>query len=329
MPIDPVTIAAIIGAGTGLVDRFISKGDIAAQNAYNSPKEQLARLREAGLPMAAMTGQTSGNQSVIPEQGNFKASIGESMKTSMTLAQMKILKEEARLKGSEADLNEARRNYLLSGMGEDVAGTNLTGILKGERQLQQNQIEGGRFANMLAGVTARNAALRTSLENQNLVVDIQKKLADMGLVNEHTKGAKLDNDIKNIVRQYQPEMSRLQVERLVKENLKLDYDTEGSRLSNVAKEIENIVANATKDARIHMVHMSDMMSVLNYDRIKAEFRNFQEYQEFVSEVRKQFRGENGFMSLESFRALAALAYTTVTGLSGSSPQIGSLIQGIK
>lgn len=326
---DPVTIAALIGAGTGLVDRFISKGDIAAQNAYNSPKEQLARLREAGLPMAAMTGQTSGNQSVIPEQGNFKASIGESMKTSMTLAQMKILKEEARLKGSEADLNEARRNYLLSGMGEDVAGTNLTGILKGERQLQQNQIEGGRFANMLAGVTARNAALRTGLENQNLVVDIQKKLADMGLVNEHTKGAELDNDIKNIVRQYQPEMSRLQLERLVKENLKLDYDTEGSRLSNVAKEIENIVANATKDARIHMVHMSDMMSVLNYDRIKAEFRNFQEYQEFVSEVRKQFRGENGFMSLESFRALAALAYTTVTGLSGSSPQIGTLIQGIK
>lgn len=47
----------------GALDRGASRRAIERQNEYNKPINQLARLREAGLPFAAMTNAISGNQS--------------------------------------------------------------------------------------------------------------------------------------------------------------------------------------------------------------------------------------------------------------------------
>lgn len=332
---DPVTIGAIIGAGTGLIDRFISRGDIARQNAYNSPKEQLSRLREAGLPMAAMTGISAGNQSVIPEQGNFKGSIAEGMRTSTQMAQIKILKEEARLKASEADLNEARRDFLLSGIGEPIAGTNLTSNLQGEQILQRNQIEGGRIANRISEITARFANQRNLLENTNLVSQIQERLQRSGLIKEEIEGRQIQNKISNVIANYQSRMSHSQWVHLLKQNNLLDeqiYQSaltqEGTSLDNELKRIRNFVEDQTKFSHINMVHTDDLMKQLTWDKIGQEFNDYNEYMEFVRLTRDNLKGRHGLNPIKFVESVLAFAYTSITGLTGQNPTVGQILQGI-
>jgi len=118
----------LLGFGLSQLERAQSRGDIARQNAYNSPLQQIARLREAGLPNAALlNGTQAGNQSALPQTNK---SLGNFITTQTQLKQLEILKAEIRLKNAEADESQARRDWLLSGRGEDRAGTNLTSNLR-------------------------------------------------------------------------------------------------------------------------------------------------------------------------------------------------------
>lgn len=91
-------IAAGISAGGAIggaaLARGQSKRDIQEQNEYNSPINQVNRLREAGLPMAAFGGGTStGNQSALPIQSGQQVGAGISnfITTQLTLKQLKLL----------------------------------------------------------------------------------------------------------------------------------------------------------------------------------------------------------------------------------------------
>lgn len=329
MPIDPITIAALVSAGGGLIDRFISRGDIAKQNAYNSPTQQVARLKEAGLPMAALTGGVAGNQSQLPEGAGFKEAVSKYQSTSMQGKQLEILKAEARLKNAQADESEARRDWLLGQVNDtSLDMSNLTNQLRTSQNLQTSQLQGQSFANTISSFAARNASMKTLLENQTAIQNLARGLQGMGLVNKEIEGKELDNKIKDVVAQYQPGMSLEQFKHLVKSNNLLDVQIEGSNLDNEMKRIKNFIEEQTKHQQIHKIHMDDLQSVLNYERFGAEFKNYKEYQLFVDEVRRQFRGQNGFMSMDSFRALAALAYTTITGLSGSA-NVGNIMMGLR
>lgn len=317
-------LPALIGVAGNVLNRSQSKGDIAKQNAYNSPGQQVARLRAAGLPMAAMEHAQAGTQSALPQTSGKEigGNIAGYVSTQTQLMQLKILQEELRLKGAEADKFEAEAQWLLSGRGEDRADTNLTNTLKTKLGIEQAQERGQNITNIISQATADNARNRLGLENNKLAQEIVNLVQQRGLVSEHIEGAALDNNVKRIIGEFQRGMSEQQFSKLVLENL-------GQVSENEIKEIRARIEGATEVSQIFKTDMEAAMASLTYDRVKAEFDNYNQYYEFVQKVQDEMnrtpweRITNPRRTLES---IVSLAYTTITGVPGNT---GSLLQFMK
>lgn len=89
------------------IQRGQSRRDIERQNEYNSPKNQLARLREAGLPAATMLGGSYVNaQTDLPQVSNLDPTLGTA-KGIETFMQNRIQKQQIQTMRQEMDLRDA------------------------------------------------------------------------------------------------------------------------------------------------------------------------------------------------------------------------------
>lgn len=325
MPIGPLltTLAPLAAQfAAGQIQRAQSQGDIARQNAYNSPAQQVARLREAGLPFAAYEKGQSGNQSAIPETNK---SLGGFITTQTQLKQLEILKAEIRLKNAEADESEARRAWLLSGKGQDVAGTNLTSNLRADQSLKASQARGAELTNRITGVAADNARFKTTLDNTEQANRISGILIHNQLGEKQITGAELENKAKAIANEWTPKMNTAHLRALTDKH-DLDVTEKG------LKKLQLELAGATQLGNIMGTDAGNIQKVLSYDVAKEYFDDYQQYHKFVEEVQKNF--DQGLMGtfkdpLGRLKAIASLAYTTITGLSGSSANAQGLLQFIK
>jgi len=228
---------------------------------------------------------------------------------------------------TEADLNEAKANYLLSGQGEPIKSTNLTTSLKTAQEIQGAELQGKEFSNRITGVAADNARTKAALENSKTVAEIQKLVEDKNLVSEHIEGAELDNRIKAVLAEYQSEMSEAELGKLLKEKQLIGEHITGQRLSNAIQSVRYKIEKATESSQIQSAHMEAELKELTWDRVKAEFDNYQQYQTFVDKVQEALRGEHkGTGGLQMFKDIVAIIYTTVTGRSGES---GNLLKFVK
>lgn len=326
------TFGSIVGS---IGQSLFNRGDINKQNRYNSPINQVRRLREAGLPMASLTAGNSGNQSALPNNEGFAhagKSIGEFISTSMQLAELDKLKADIRTANSEADLNEARRDFLLSGKGEDRAGTNLTQSLRTQQSIEQADLKGKHLANKILDIDSRYHEGFKVIEMQKTRTEIANLIQQYNLAGENIKGQVLENKIKAVMARYQEGMSHAQLEKLLKENELIDYTISGKRIENAINGIKYKIENATADSQIFEKHMHSSLSGLTYERVKEEFSNYKQYMQFVQIVQDEIKRtpwERLTHPKRTWEALVSMAYTTVTGLSGQSSGVQNILQGIK
>lgn len=323
---NPAIVAGLITAGGGLLDRILSKGDINAQNRYNSPKMQVARLREAGLPMSAMGGgNPTGQQSALPEKS--QGAIGKFITTQMELKQLEILKADARVKNAEADKYEAEAAWWLRRRGSDAGpDTNLTNNLQMQQQMQQTQVEGSEINNTINRLIAKNTEYRQGLENTKLVADIGATLANAQLIQSHKIGADIENDIKSVILEYQPQMSNAELEGLLKKNNLINENITGAKLDNALGEIRNRIAVKTEDAEVNTKNIQSFLHGLSYDRVQAEFKNYQQYQEFVDAMQDILRSPGKQGLFKTMDGLVKFLYTSVAAPSGQVS--GQILSGI-
>lgn len=101
----PALVAAIAG---GLAQRGGSLADIRRSNLYNHPVNQVRRLREAGLPMAAMGNNISNTQSQLPDSndlgvGMAAGKLSEYITTRLQQKQLELIEEQIRKTKAEAE----------------------------------------------------------------------------------------------------------------------------------------------------------------------------------------------------------------------------------
>lgn len=97
---DTMSLIPFIGGALGnLIQRKQSQKDIERQNEYNSPKAQLARMREAGLPMAAMTGVSSSQASLPMTNEGVAKGISGYFATAAAKKQLELL--DAQIKNTQ------------------------------------------------------------------------------------------------------------------------------------------------------------------------------------------------------------------------------------
>lgn len=103
-----------------LLQRSWAKKDLAAQNLYNSPVEQLKRLKEAGLPAAAFFSGGVSSQSDQPRAVNVSPDLGTSevfnkfQLNQIQKLQVQDMEQAVRLKKIQGDMAEAERDFMLT-----------------------------------------------------------------------------------------------------------------------------------------------------------------------------------------------------------------------
>lgn len=323
-------LPAAIGAVGAMIGRKQSQGDIARQNAYNSPAQQVKRLREAGLPIAAMEGGYAGEQSQLPETSGREigGNIASYITTQTQLQQLKILEEEWRLKRTEAERNEAETTWLLSQRGTDTQGTNMTQSLGFKQDLEGAQAKGQQFASEILGHQAANTPYRLNQENVKIDQEIASIITNRKLADEHITGAQLENKIQAVKAQYQSKMSQAEFVNLLRQNELLNKNIEGKDIQNDIDAIRRTFESETVGTRITQMHTNELMQKLNYDSVKQHFADYNQYAEFLRITRDNFLGKDGYHPIKFLEAIVAMAYTTATGLTGQAPQLGNLMQGM-
>lgn len=327
----PIPFAALLPAIAGVAGAFIQRGqsraDIRRQNQYNSPINQVNRIRQAGLPMAAMGNNISNQQSALPQTNDAGLSnIGNYATTQHTLMQVKALEQEIRSKKVQADKDEAILTWLQELRGEDRQNTNLTNNLRIQQEFSSSQADQAQTDARVKRILEANTSTRLNLENTKMIADIRNTLANTGLVNVHTEGAQIDNQIKSVVAAYQERMSDAELARLLKSNNLLDESIQGAQLDNALATIRNRIAAATETAEVNTKNISSFLAALSYDRVSAEFKNYQQYQEFVDAMQDVLRDPKKHGLYGTMDALVKFLYTSVAGPSGQVS--GQILQGM-
>lgn len=146
---DPI-LGAILSAAFGGI---FSSAQTMAANKYNSPKSQLRRLREAGLPQAFLYSGRVNTQSEVPslsidpdlgsvERENIGISKGQlGQTTRMNDEQIKKIAEEIRKLAFGNDISEGQVNWLKDGGMNEVGEfrTNQQMMLDAELSLKKTQ----------------------------------------------------------------------------------------------------------------------------------------------------------------------------------------------
>lgn len=331
-PLLPSIISGAASIFGGVIGRGQSRRDIREQNEYNSPKNQLARLREAGLPMGAMGNNIANTQSSIPQTSgeSIQAAGGHLtnyITTQTQLKQIEIMKADAKLKNAEADRAQAETKYLLEGQGEDTQGTNLTRSLKARIGLEEATTTGTQIANEIAEGEKSNQKTRQGLENTETIARIAKLLQDRERTFVQMEGDKLNNKILEITSKYQDEKERTglratnkQIQKWGEEIGLIKSQTEGKNIENDINALRYQIEQATEQSQIDKINWEAMMRDVTYKQYEASFKSYQQYQEFVDEARKLFqdRGDN-FIPTVLAKRLLAQAYTAITGVTGNAP----------
>jgi len=224
------------------------------------------------------------------------------------------LKAEIRLKNAEADESQARRDWLLSGRGEDRAGTNLTSNLRAMQGLSLANEKGANLTNLITGYEAKNRPTKITLDNAAATQAIANAYQQFRLGEKHISGADLDNKAKAIANAWTPRMNEAQLKNLTDQH-DLNITEKG------IKKLQLELAEATQEGNILGSDSRNLQSMLSYDVAKEYFEDYQQYHQFVERVQTEFN--KGFMAgiknpVERMRAIAAFVYTSVTGLTGAS-----------
>lgn len=316
---------ALIAAFASIGGTAASANNIRRQNEYNDPASQAQRVRDAGLPMAFLTGGSAGNQSALPDTSGIKEAGGHIANYAVNQSQLKslqLLDAEIKLKENEANLKEAETAWWLKRPGTETTPTNLTTGLNQKQGIETNTLAAGRISNQIQGDIANNTKTRLDLENTKLSAEIANMVQDNQIGKERLEGAELDNKIKTIQSQYTKKMSEQQFQKLLRENAILLTD-------QAAKQLQLRIDRATESSTIYRRDMEGALSGLTYDRVSEEFENYKQYQKFVDNVQSQIKRtpwESITNPQRTLQAIIEMAYTTVTGLSGQS---SGLMQFIK
>lgn len=199
----------VIGSiGAAALQRNWALKDLAAQNAYNSPRAQIARLKEAGLPLATMFGGQGGSTSEQPAATQVDPTLGAAkgldafFTNRMQTAQLALLSAQTRAQNADADLKAGEAKFYgslgVSGLTnqEEILGAKkdtaiYESIIKGNEQILSNletewKTSNGKRTQEMQGQLDQ---LLNNIKEQNQRIDINALSAK---INEA-----LDKYIKN------------------------------------------------------------------------------------------------------------------------------------
>lgn len=184
------TVLPIGGAfGSAALQQSYALKNWERQNAYNHPKEQIKRLKEAGLPLASMfsgSGGSSTSQSIDTPNVDPNLGTAEGLQRGMQLAfqrkQMELLTQNIRSATYDADMKENLRNFELSTTMDSSGGKNIPDF---EPQFgDTNQVQGLRRQRAIQESEKISKGILTDL--QGIELKVKEELDKLGKLTGET-----------------------------------------------------------------------------------------------------------------------------------------------
>lgn len=195
-------LGSIVGSlGSAAISRRWAIKDLKAQNEYNSPRAQVKRLKQAGLPLATMFGGQGGSTSDQPRSSEIDPSLGAArgmenyFQNRMQKAQLQLIDQQLREATAGADLKEGERDWYLNQKEKDQGWTvledNQERMLRNKRDRESSEAFIAGFESTMKGI---ESSVKEALNTQGKLYDSQ--IADLDL--KLTQIAKNNQDILNM-----------------------------------------------------------------------------------------------------------------------------------
>lgn len=224
---------------------------------YNSPKNQVRRLQEAGLPLAAGSNITAGGgvSTKVSDlgTGGFNDNLGKSITRNIDRKKLEIAQQELRAATVAADLAEGHRKNQLNPAGTFEATNQGTSAMQTIAQ-QAEAIKGAEIVNKWLPIEKANAVLRNNAEIGKISADTANSIAQHGILVSEGK-------IKKILAGWQEKMSKAEYTNLIRRNTGLTNANEISALQG------EILRN-TKKAQIYAAQMHAVSAGQNVEANK-------------------------------------------------------------
>jgi len=217
---------------------------------YNTPANQVKRLQEAGLPLAAGSNITAGGgvSTKVSDLGTGQATqnLGASITRSIDRKKLEIMQQELRQQQYAADIAEGERNNKLNPRG---IFENTNQGLSAEQTIgtQAEALKSAQVINKFMPSEKYQALMKGTLEMGKLSADTQNALAQNKILLSEGK-------IKAILARYQEGMSLQQLQGLIKSNAGQDLRNTGMGLENASKQVALTIEYATMEDQIKLAH---------------------------------------------------------------------------
>lgn len=211
----------------GIANSILSGINNRKARLYNSPANQVARLNEAGLPLAANTHIGGGTAVTTPTTSlgteNFAGNLKSSIDTQVSRKQLQIMKDEARIKKSEADIAEGNAKNQLNPSGQFENTNQGTGAMQ-TIQAQEEAVKAAQIINKWMPTEKAQNIMKQSKEMDKISQDIKQSISQTRNIEEHFKGILSENKIKSILANYQERMSMNELTNLIRRNTGIQKD---------------------------------------------------------------------------------------------------------
>lgn len=212
---------------------------------YNSPAEQIKRMREAGLPLAAGSNISAGGgvSTQVQDLGlsGLNDNLGKSIIRNIDRKKLQIHQEELRAAKYAADIAQGNAKNQLNpaGMFEN---TNQGMAASQAIQAQEAAIKGANLVNQWMPIEKAQNILKSEKEIAKISADTANSLAQHGILISEGK-------IKSILANWQEKMSKAEYDNLIKRNTGLDNQ-------NAISLLQGEILRNTKLAQIHAANMA-------------------------------------------------------------------------
>lgn len=236
------------------------------QNQYNSPVQQMARLKEAGLNPALMYGKSGGTGQAESVRGSERVqSERPDIKGGMAYAELELMKSQLLMNESTAALNnlkgatEAKQTALVQ---QQTAKTESEAQSAAATAEIAKELVNASLQAQLADVDQKKAATGKTL------VDTKKSAAEIGSIKASTEGTKASTEKtkaetqrltatqQSFIKQEEAKVAQL------RESIKftrLQQDSEYAK--RIGTEIDNVINSLKADAAQQGINMESMAGV--------------------------------------------------------------------
>lgn len=247
---------------------------------YNSPANQIARMRDAGLPLAAGSNITAGGgvSTRVADLGlgQINDNLGKSIIRDIDRKKLQIMQQELRAAKSAADLAEGNVRNQLNPAGMFEATNQGTGVAQTLAQ-QAEAVKTAETVNKYMPMEKALGIMKSGKDIEIISSQIKNNLI------QHQIFLK-DYEIKKILANYQERMSNEQLTAMIRDNTMRELRNTGLGYQNNLNRVSSEIALATQGYQIKLAEnaarnsdQSVLANKLAYTRDLISMPSFRAY----------------------------------------------------